>query len=136
MSENGRDIRGYRYVVKSDHRDQTPIKSQWTVDTPTEFEVFERTVDQDWISDGHGWGLHISEGITAYLGKPARDGGSRGDLFVAYFVFESVCHGYPSDPQRSSREIPPQRVRQEWLAEGLLRPATIRKLGRGQACRL
>ena len=124
-------VAGHQYFAKRDHRDRTPDKSQWTIREDYERSVFERTVVESWLADGHGWGLHLAAGSVNKLGESARGHGDVRDLFVAFFVMDSVCHGYPSDPIRSPREIPPTPVRRDWLTQGMMRPSAIRKMSRG-----
>lgn len=129
------DIAGYKYVVKLDHRDKSPAKSQWTITIQQEHSTFGSSVVNSWLQGGHGWGLHVVHGAVHKLGESARSYGEAYDLFVGFFEISHVCHGYPSDPLRSSREIPPEGVRNDWLQQGLLRPAAIRKIGRGLRCK-
>ncbi|GAA2721530.1 hypothetical protein CAE01nite_00520 [Cellulomonas aerilata] len=128
-------IEGHSYVVKSDHRDGTALKSQWTVPVPDEHEAFRTSVVNSWHRAGSGWGLHLDQDSVAKLGESARAYGSAADLYVAFFQLGDICHGYPSDPLRSSREIPPAHVQRDWLDRNLLRPATVRKIGRGLRCK-
>lgn len=130
-------IQGRRYVVKIDHRDGTTIKSQWTVPVKDEHRAFGIMLAADWTCDTVGWSLHIVDGKAQYLGRSAHDLGRPARmLFIAFYVIQPICHGYPSDPQRSKREAPPDRVRNAWLQGKYLRAVTIRKLGRGQPCKL
>ena len=129
------DIAGYQYVVKADHRDRSPAKSQWTIAISQEYSTFEAAVINSWLKGDRGWGLHIVQGAVHKLGESARAYGDAHELFVGFFEISHVCHGYPSDPVRSSREIPPEEVRNDWLQRDLLRPAAIRKIGRGLRCK-
>lgn len=135
LGSQGHPVAGYDYVVKSDHRDGTPVKSQWTVSVPEELSVFETCISNDWVTDSAGWGLHIPTQILEKLGESAASYGTRHDLFVAYFSVGSPSHGYPSDPVRSTREIPPTHILQAWLQGKHLRKATIRKMTKGMRCK-
>lgn len=130
-------ISGYQYISKPDHRDGTPVKSQWDITFNAECTAFTLGVTSGWVKESSAWSLHLTDGAAAYLGRSAvRGGSSRVQLFVAFFQIADVCHGYPSDPTRSSREVPPNDVRSDWLAKDYLRPAAVRKLGRGLTCKL
>ena len=122
---------GHAYEVKADHRDGTAEKSQWLVPVPDELGVFARTVTEAWRMGDYGWGLHLDGGRPERLGSSAVSRGQVNDLYVAFFVFAQLCHGYPSDPVRSVREVPPSQVLQRWLEAGILSPAKVRKIGRG-----
>lgn len=127
-------LAGERYLSKPDHRDSSPAKSQWTVAVSVEYEIFETTINNSWRSSDAGWGLNLVNEVAQPVGLSARDQGDPCLLHVAFFQLASVCHGYPSDPRRSVREIPIEAVRKDWLERKLVRPAAIRKMGRGIVC--
>ena len=129
-------VAGKTYVIKPDHRDGTPVKSQWTIKRTQELDAFRLAITSGWIVGTFAWGLHINEDKTMYLGKAAMKPGPPTDLFLAVFDLGHTCHGYPADHARSQREKPPSSVRKEWLDKGHLRPAVLRKIGRGQRCSL
>jgi hypothetical protein len=129
-------IGSYLYSCKTDHRDGTASKSQWTVSIEAEHSCFALGIDSDWIGGSCAWGLHLVDGAAAYLGRTAPERDPSADLFVAFFQLSETSHGYPSDPKRSIREVPPESVRGDWLSKGYVRPSVIRKLGRGLTCSL
>ena len=133
---NSSVVSGYRYISKPDHRDGTRSKSQWEIPIADEYAAFALGIGSGWVSGSSAWSLHLREGEAAYLGRSAAQYGSQSSLFVAFFQMADICHGYPSDPARSSREVPPNNVRGDWLAKKYLRPAVIRKIGRGLTCAL
>lgn len=58
-------------------------------------------------------------------------------VFVAKFTEDQdVWHGYPADHRRNHQDIPTEYVLGDWMRARLLTPAKIRKLVRGQPCRL
>ena len=87
------------------------------------------------LAHRNGWlGSSLCAGKPDYLGV-ARDHITR--VFVAKFTGdENVWHGYPADHRGSHRDIPIELVLDGWMRGGLLTPAKIRKLIRGQPCRL
>jgi hypothetical protein len=135
-TESAGMINGYRYESKPDHRDGTRIKSQWDITLADEYAAFALGVTSGWVDGASAWSLHLNDGSASYLGRSAAQYGSQSHLFMAFFQLATICHGYPSDPARSSREVPPNNVRSEWLAKKYLRPAVIRKIGRGLTCKL
>src|ERR1035438_3288612 len=102
------------YESKLDHRDGTPVKSQWTVSLQAEQLSFDHATLKEWTSGVTvRWGLHLSPrpenlGVSATaLGTPTRD------LFIAKFVdgnSNDLWHGYPADPYRHQQDIPPINV--------------------------
>ena len=97
---------------------------------------FDRARVDRWLIhvENVGWGLHLPAGKPDYLGV-AQDHESR--IFVAKFVRnQDVWHGYPADHRRNHQDIPTERVLHGWMRDGLLARAKIRKLTRGQPCRL
>jgi hypothetical protein len=129
-------IQGYSYTSKPDHRDGTPEKSQWYIGLNDEFTSFDKCVSEKWIRGQMGWGLHIVDDEACNVGISAANHGPPRDLFMIFFSIAPTCHGYPSDPQRSRREMPPDDIRAAWLTKQYLRRSVVRKLGRGQPCKL
>jgi len=122
------------YKMNPVRRDGTSGKSQWRVSRQDEIRCFDGARASNWLVGPVGWGLHLSAGVPDYLGV-ARDHQSR--VFVAKFTGEqNVWHGYPADHRRNHRDIPTESVLADWMREGLLARATVRKLTRGQPCRL
>src|ERR1700733_1359153 len=111
-------INEYIYCAKSDHRDGTPTKSQWTIAIDDEYACFALGIDGSWILGQCAWGLHLVDGTADYLGHTALNRGPKTDLCVAFFQLADISHGYPSDPKRSIREVPPDAVRSDWLTKG------------------
>src|SRR5262249_8786876 len=132
------EIGGYKYISKTDHRDNTSSKSQWTISVDDEHACFDFGVSRSWVSSAgdSAWGLHVVDGRADYLGKTAPGRQPEANLFVAFFQLADVCHGYPSDAKRSRRETPPVSVIRAWLEGGYLRGSVIRKLQLGQPCNL
>jgi hypothetical protein len=123
-----------KYVPNLRHRDGTPGKSQWIISELQELASFEGAITNGWCMTHVGWGLHSPNGTPEYLGV-AIDRCTR--LFLAKFVGgDLIWHGYPADPQRNYQDIPHPILLREWLNDGLLTPARIRKISRGQPCAL
>ncbi len=125
------------YVVNQKHRNQnTSYGSQWTITPAEEQQCLVASGQCGWILDVVGWGLHFSDDVLSYLGVTV-DRTRR--LFVAKFVASSapvVWHGYPADPEKNIQDIPHEKILGLWLNASVLSAAKIRKLGRGQPCRL
>lgn len=130
------EIGEYTYAGKADHRDGTRIKSQWTIPVDDERASFTLGIDSGWVNGQSAWGLHLRDGVADYLGLSAVIPGPSVKLPIAFFQLATTCHGYPSDPKRSVREIPPEEVKSDWLSKGYLRSTVVRKLGRGLTCKL
>jgi hypothetical protein len=86
------------------------------------------------------WGLHFEEQAVTYLGVTASGEPEPRQLFIAKFVDSNKndqWHGYPADPGgNKQQDIPPETVLNSWLQEQYLRPSIIRKLTKGQKCKL
>lgn len=126
---------GIFYTHHPHHRNQTPQKSQWSIPETSELGVFARCRQETWYVDGNGWGLHFVEGAVRYLGV-GQDHATR--VFIAKFVAnsdESQWHGYPADHIRRS-DRPCEQILRQWLGGEVLPPAKIRKISKGQPCRL
>lgn len=125
------------YKPKPDHRDGSSEKSQWIIPVASEHATFADAISNGWTlpANDSAWGLHFDSGVSAPLGTSAASKGEQRALHVAYFILARVSHGYPSDPTRRVREIPPKHILKSWLDAGHFRPQVIRKMGRGQACK-
>jgi hypothetical protein len=125
-------IGSYMYLNKKDHRDGTRVKSQWSVSVDDEINTFALGMDRGWLVESRAWGLHLKNGLAECLGQSARDPGPVTNLSIAFFQLANPCHGYPSDPKRNIKEIPPNEVRGDWLAKGYFKRSVLRKITRGQ----
>ena len=116
------------------HRNGALGKSQWRILVSEEISCFDRARAAGWLDSDVGWGLHLPNRTPAYVGV-ARDHETR--VFVARFTGNlRVWHGYPADHRQSYGDIPTERVLGRWMRDGLLSRAKVRKLTRGQPCRL
>jgi hypothetical protein len=96
-----------------------------------------------WVGEDAGtcWGLHLVDGYAAYLGRTASGSPTTGTepLIIAKFVdgtHTANWHGYPADHMQNHQDRPPAKVTRKWLDNGVLAPAKIGKITRGQRCRL
>lgn len=122
------------YQVHPPHRNGSPQKSQWTIPEEDETACFDAATAMNWLVGDAGWGLHIVNTSPTWLGTCID--GTRS--FVAKFVGNvstNVWHGYPAD-HRKPQDVPADEVLRAWLAQGRLGKAKIRKLAKGQPCRL
>jgi hypothetical protein len=130
------DVGDLTYASKPDHRDKTAVKSQWTITVEQEVECFRLTHARRWFVDDRGWGLHLEDGTVAYLGVGIE---RTQQLFVARFEGDrnnSYWHGYPADHTRRTDDIPTEEIALEWIADNLLARSKVRKLLKGQRCKL
>ena len=122
------------YTSNPVHRNRTMGKSQWSITIEDENVCFSRAVANAWLVGQEGWGLHYPTGRPKYLGV-AQDHTTQ--VFIAKFVGASeVWHGYPADHQQNQRDIPDEGVLRKWMDAKFLSPAKVRKVLRGQPCRL
>lgn len=104
------------YVSKSDHRDGTARKSQWTISERAEERVFRSALDARWRQADHAWGLYLANGTPQYLGVAAKDPGPTDPLVVAFYEVQNPSHGYPSRCKPGDRDAIPNDVLSAWLA--------------------
>lgn len=131
-------IGGAHYLVKPDHRNAAPGKSQWKVTPQEEANIFAHAVHAQWIVDGvTGWGLYRPINNVAYLGV---DQTHTVDVFIAKFVRDpanaSTWHGYPVINTERSTDVPHPSVLGAWQQAKILPPAKVRKISRMQPCKL
>lgn len=128
---------GVSYAAHPHHRDASRrnVKSQWTITELEEVGSFKAALDTGWIDSEEGWGLHRPNAAIAALGT-AIDGATT--LYIAKFVSKSATpwHGYPADHQRRLEDVPSERHLKEWLDQGLVSNAAVRKLVKQQPCSL
>lgn len=130
------DESGLTYAIKPDHRDNTATKSQWTISIEQEVGCFGFSHSRRWLENDRGWGLHLEDGSASYLGIGI-DRSHR--LFVARFEGDrsnTYWHGYPADHTRRIGDIPTERIALPWIAENYLATSKVRKLPKGQRCKL
>jgi hypothetical protein len=90
-------------------------------------------------NDNSCWGLHFRDELVSYLGVTKSAAPEKRRLFVAKFIDNNGnnrWHGYPADHVLNQQDIPPENILGNWLENQYLRTATIRKLSKGQKCRL
>jgi hypothetical protein len=128
---------GVLYAAHPHHRDNSRRneKSQWTITETEEVASFTSAYGGGWIDAEQGWGLHRPNAAVAALGT-ATDGETT--LYVAKFVSKNATpwHGYPADHQRRIDDVPSERLLKEWLDQGLVSNAAVRKLVKQQPCSL
>lgn len=125
---------GVHYIHKEDHRNRSPIKSQWTVSEEEERRIFSRAYSQNWCDGVTGWGVRVIGDVIGALGM----GVDRArDLFIAKFVDGNAnqrWHGYPADHVANQHDVPDERVLRRWHEIGYLNLAKARKIVKRQPC--
>jgi len=130
------DVSGLTYGSKPDHRDNTAVNSQWTINVEQEVECFRFTQARRWFDDGHGWGLHLENHSAAYVGVGID---RTHQLFLARFEGDrnnTYWHGYPAEHTRRTDDIPTEGIALQWIARNYLAKSKVRKLLKGQRCKL
>ncbi|MFA6115199.1 MAG: hypothetical protein WC729_14465 [Sphingomonas sp.] len=121
------------YKHKLDHRDATPGKSQWTIPEISERQSFTDAMVNSWVADGWGWGIHAPGGALAMLGV---DRDHKTQVFFARFDHDAgEWHGYPVN-YKIPQQKPPGQVLRAWLAKTFIAKAQMRKIVKGQPCRI
>lgn len=135
---------GAFYVHNVLHRNGNPQKSQWSISELDERNCFENAAGflhiYGWTLTFCCWGLHFSEGGLSYLGiSAANSSDPRRELFIAKFVDSNQnnrWHGYPADHVDHPQDIPPENILSHWMRLRHLSPAKIRKISKGQRCKI
>ncbi|HEY8035876.1 MAG TPA: hypothetical protein VIF37_09845 [Methylobacter sp.] len=125
------------YLPNPQHRDGNPNKSQWLIDIDHEINVFKCMDRNSWGSEENGWGLFINNnGSLNYLGViQARNI----EVFIAKFVTDknhNAWHGYPADYQFKAQDVPDKSILLKWKEENFLTKSIIRKIMKGQPCKI
>jgi hypothetical protein len=126
---------GSTYNVNPVHRNKTPGKSQWTITSPEEAQACSVCIQRDWVDEWTGWGLHYINGSPQYLGV-GQDHVTL--VFIAKFVSEdqgTYWHGYPAHHSRQW-DRPAAAILAAWLRNEVLPAAKIRKVSKGEPCKL
>ncbi len=130
------------YTHKIDHRNNSGEKSQWTITELEEKSCFKYSLESYWNKPHYyiSWGLYLRNDKVEYLGNSAKNEPELCQLFIAKFIDSSKnskWHGYPANPSgQKPQDIPPENVLGDWLSKQYLRPQLIRKIARGQKCKL
>ena len=130
------------YTHKIDHRNNSGEKSQWTITELEEKSCFKYSLESYWNKPHYyiSWGLYLKNDKVEYLGNSAKNEPEFCQLFIAKFIDSSKnsnWHGYPANPSgQKPQDIPPENVLGDWLSKQYLRPQLIRKIARGQKCKL
>lgn len=121
-----------KYGHKSDHRDKTGGKAQWTVSELEERNVFKLAMSNQWKERKFAWSIHRPAGSVAMLGV---DRDHTTQVFIAKFDEHepSAWHGYPCN-YKAPQQRPPSSILHDWLNQGILSAAKIRKITSGQRC--
>lgn len=132
---------GEAYAIKSDHRNHSKRKSQWTVPPEQEVTTFEGAYSSSWFSRSgeQAWGLHDVNGKPHALGITAGGLPRKERLWLAKFVRNAMplfWHGYPANYRFNSQDRPPDYVLRDWHRHGYIRKHEISRIRRGRACSL
>ena len=128
------------YTHKVDHRNNSPEKSQWIITEAEERECFKYSFESCWDEQSFtSWGLYFKDNKVDYLGKTATNEPMFSYLFIAKFVDSTKnhkWHGYPANPGGKQQDIPPVFVTKEWQNKNYLPRTKVRKISKGQKCKL
>ncbi|MBS1073764.1 hypothetical protein JK176_02570 [Gluconobacter sp. Dm-73] len=121
------------YKPKSDHRDNTHGKSQWTISLPEEVKIFTLAMGNKWISDKWGWGIYTNAGQVAVLGV---DKDHKTTLFLSRFDENAgEWHGYPVN-YKEKQQKPPSIILLDWVDQNIITKVQMRRIVRSQPCRI
>jgi len=119
------------YQIHPQHRNRTPIKSQWAISCDDELSVFAGSVCDNLIINGqYMWGIYIPGAEPEVLGV-TRYGDATKLAIFDNGGHNGYWHGYPADYIRG-QEIPTVEVFDLWRNKGTLTKADINKIIKGQ----
>ena len=123
------------YQINPNHRNNNPLKSQWTIHNHEEAGVFGWSLEHDCFEEDYYWGVLYNGVSSAILGITT----SGLDTKIARFecsIHPRIWHGYPvdyvNDPQH---DCPGRTVLLKWAAMGIITKSKIAKLIGGQGWR-
>jgi len=126
---------GLYYACHPHHRNGNGNKSQWTISKPAEISCFTHAHAQAWVDGTRAFGI-FPIGNPDYLGVAQE---RHRQLFLARFEDgngNQRWHGYPADPQKKAGDRLSEVIKEKWIRTNVLPPAKVRKLQRGEPCRL
>lgn len=132
---NEKDIVTCKYFFKSDHRDGTAEKSQWTIDAGKELNCFVLSHKNQWTGVRVSWGIHIVKNKAIELGRNFNDTPLNVAVFYDSFK-KNVWHGYPADFKRNAKDIPSTNVLVQWREKNYIKKHKISKAQQGKVCSL
>lgn len=131
-------VKAMAYINHPHHRDlgYAFLKSQWTISTADEVNVFNNAFASNWRANNDFWGLNLSSSIPMPLGvsqMPAAE-----ELKIAKFVSDNSVdwHGYPVAHWINPWDKPGMSVLKAWCALGYITAASKSRIHRGKKCTL
>ena len=107
------------YQVDNLHRNGNPNKSQWTVKTEIELQIFTFGLLNEWCNTSQDviWSIpKHSQQLTSIGTERAIKGSSTECLYIAKYTGDSngTWHGYPVS-NKSQPDHPPQEIVNQWI---------------------
>ena len=126
------------YIHKTDHRNASPAKSQWTISMEDELRCFMRSTQSDWRDERGQWSLHLPDGEPEVLGKTAKFSGRQICVKICRFVTDSSdrSHGFPADYRKHTHERPTFTTLVKWHDAGFIAKHEISKVLKAKPCSL
>lgn len=124
------------YIIKIDHRNNSPRKSQWCISQVEENKCFQIMFESNWYQDFGGWGLYIDNGVINYLGVGVSNSIQ---LFIAKFIDSNkngIWHGYPANYIANQQDTPSLEILLDWTEKKYINMAKLRKINKNQPCRI
>ena len=116
---NAHSFEGYIYKVVSYHRNGTVAKSQWSISTREEVDLFAEAIRTNAIAVKDGWMIHNE---ASFIGRFRR-------------TTDMEWHGYPGDYMRARSDIPPTSILQMWVGKYITK-SQMAHIQRQQPCNL
>lgn len=124
------------YQVNPQHRNQNTNKSQWTVKTQIELELFTSGLINDWCNSSNDviWSVpkHIPQLVSIGTERSTK-GAITENLYIAKYTGDTngTWHGYPVSP-KSQYDHPPQNIINSWIQNEFIDKSFFSKWVRGK----
>lgn len=130
---NAHSFKGYIYKVVSYHRNGTVAKSQWSISTREEVDLFAEAIRTNAIAVKDGWMIYFVNNQRKIVGKTIHNEES----FIGRFrrTTDMEWHGYPGDYMRARSDIPPTSILQMWVGKYITK-SQMSHIQRQQPCNL
>jgi hypothetical protein len=126
---------GVTYEIHDKHRDGTPHAGQWYITQVEEIASFRQALDELWLQQTVGFGIHVVNGRAEILGR-GYHGGRYSDTLIARFNDDgdmNVWHGFPVANSHNDNR-PHYSIIHAWMNSGYIRKRIGRLLIGGAQC--
>ncbi|MDH1707054.1 hypothetical protein [Acinetobacter johnsonii] len=124
------------YQVNPQHRNGNFNKSQWSVKTDMELQIFSSGLINQWSNSSRDviWSVpkHLPNLIEIGTERPTK-GSANEPLYIAKYTGDTngTWHGYPVSP-KSQPDHPPQEIVNKWIDDNFIDKSFFSRWIRGK----